>query len=192
MRGMGTFQWTKSIYIDEKFKSDNYKATCSQAEIINELLRSQTMNKCKEEQIFNFLTSPNTFHFERKPGPNSDFTSIFVSSGTGKFPLLKTSVGIVEAKQFSLLMAEEQFQTICLEEPDRGMHPQMIERMKIQLYRESCSKTIIVVSHSPFVIDAMSLENTFIFFKREGEACVRNVSDLRNANETLRIVETGD
>lgn len=89
-------------------------------------------------------------------------------------------------------MAEEQFQTICLEEPDRGMHPQMIERMKIQLYRESCSKTIIVVSHSPFVIDAMSLENTFIFFKREGEACVRNVSDLRNANETLKIVETGD
>lgn len=49
-----------------------------------------------------------------------------------------TSVGIVEAKQFSLLMAEEQFQTICLEEPDRGMHPQMIERMKIQLYRERC------------------------------------------------------
>lgn len=192
MRGMGTFQWTKSIYIDEKFKSDNYKATCSQAEIINELLRSQTMNKCKEEQIFNFLTSPNTFHFERKPGRNRDFTSIFVSSETGTFPLLKTSVGIVEAKQFSLLMAEEQFQTICLEEPDRGMHPQMIERMKIQLYRESCSKTIIVVSHSPFVIDAMSLENTFIFFKREGEACVRNVSDLRNANETLKIVETGD
>lgn len=183
MRGMGTFQWTKSIYIDEKFKSDNYKATCSQAEIKNELLGSKTMNKFKEEQIFNFLTSPNTFHFERKPGPNSDFTSIFVSSGTGKFPLLKTSVGIVEAKQFSLLMAEEQFQT---------MHPQMIERMKIQLHRESCSKTIIVVSHSPYVIDSMSLENTFIFFKREGEACVRNVSDLRNANETLRIVETRD
>lgn len=188
MRGMGRFQWTKSIYIDEKFKSDNYKDTCSQAEIINVLLESTTINKCKEQQIFNFLTSPNTFHFEKKLGTNS----IFVSSGRGNFPLLKTSVGIVEAKQFSLLMAEEKFQTICLEEPDRGMHPQMIERMKIQLYRESRSKTIIVVSHSPYLIDSMSLENTFIFFKREGEACVRNVSDLRNANETLKIVETGD
>lgn len=195
MRGMGTFQWTKSRYIDENFKSDNYKDTCSQAEIINKLLGSDAIHEIKEQQIFNFLTSPNIFHFEKKPNPNSDFTSIVVKSGTSgtrEFPLLKTSVGIVEAKQFSLLMAQKTFQTICLEEPDRGMHPQMIERMKIQLYRESCSKTIIVVSHSPYLIDSMSLKNTFIFFKREGEVCVRNVSELRNENETLKIVETGD
>lgn len=38
----------------------------------------------------------------------------------------------------------------------------------------------------------MLLENIFIFFKREGEVCVWNVSDFRNVNEMLRIVEIGD
>lgn len=54
MRGMGTFQWTKSIYIDEKFKSDNYKATCSQAEIKNELLGSKTMKNLKKNKYLIF------------------------------------------------------------------------------------------------------------------------------------------
>lgn len=40
-----------------------------------------------------------------------------------EFPLLKTSEGILEAKLTSLLLARKDIQTLCMEDPDRGMHP---------------------------------------------------------------------
>lgn len=43
----------------------------------------------------------------------------------------------------------------------------MIERMKEVLYQESEDKTVIVVTHNPYFLDARSIENTFIFFYRK-------------------------
>lgn len=198
MRGLGTFQWTKSLLIDDKFKSANYEGTCAQAEIITELIGSEDIDQRKEKEIFEFLTRPNEFLFKKELNSTTNVNEIFVEHKTKRFPLLKTSVGIVEAKQFSLLMAHKSFQTICLEEPDRGMHPQMIERMKMELYRkdQSKSKTIIIVTHSPYLIDSFSLENTFIFFsieERDKKASyVKNVSNLRNSIKTLKIIANED
>lgn len=198
MRGLGTFQWTKSLLIDDKFKSLNYEGTCAQAEIITELIGSEDIDERKEKEIFEFLTRPNEFLFKKELNSTTNVNEIFVEHKTKRFPLLKTSVGIVEAKQFSLLMAHKSFQTICLEEPDRGMHPQMIERMKMELYRkdQSKSKTIIIVTHSPYLIDSFSLENTFIFFsieERDKKASyVKNVSNLRNSIKTLKIIANED
>lgn len=198
MRGLGTFQWTKSLLIDDKFKSVNYEGTCAQAEIITELIGSEDIDERKEKEIFEFLTRPNEFLFKKELNSTTNVNEIFVEHQTKRFPLLKTSVGIVEAKQFSLLMAHKSFQTICLEEPDRGMHPQMIERMKMELYRkdQSKSKTIIIVTHSPYLIDSFSLENTFIFFsieERDKKASyVKNVSNLRNSIKTLKIIANED
>lgn len=194
MRGMGTFQWTKSRLIEDKFKSMNYEGTSTQAEIITELMESEEIVESKEEEIFKSLTRPNDFKFEKKLNSTTNVMEIVVKHGTKEFPLLKASVGIVEAKQFSLLMAHKSFRTICLEEPDRGMHPQMIERMKMELYREGQSKekTVIVVTHSPYLIDSFSLENTFIFSRIEDVARVKNVSDLQNSNEALKIIANED
>lgn len=109
-----------------------------------------------------------------------------------EFPLLKTSVGVIEAKQFSLIMAHGSFETICLEEPDRGMHPQMIERMKEVLYQESKNKTVIVVTHNPYFLDARSIENTFIFFKENFFACVKNIGGLLESNPVRKFIEIED
>lgn len=198
MRGLGTFQWTKSLLIDDKFKSVNYEGTCAQAEIITELIGSEDIDERKEKEIFKFLTRPNEFLFKKELNSTTNVYEIFVEHNAKRFPLLKTSVGIVEAKQFSLLMAHRSFKTICLEEPDRGMHPQMIERMKMELYRkdQSESKTIIIVTHSPYLIDSFSLENTFIFFsieERDKKASyVKNVRNLRNSIKTLKIIANED
>lgn len=194
MRGLGTFQWTKSLLIDNKFKSVNYEGTCAQAEIITDLLGSNDIYEDREQEIFKFLTSPNDFLFEKELNSTTNVFEIFVKNGTKRFPLLKTSVGIVEAKQFSLLMAHKSLQTICLEDPDRGMHPQMIERMKEVLVRESQSKpkTVIVVTHSPYFIDSFSLEKTFIFFRTVRSACVINVSRPKTYQKILKIVGKED
>lgn len=215
MRGIGAFQWTKSDFIDDDNKSTNYDAACSQAEIITTLMGDSLVNDEREACILNVLTAPTKFHFRRnskcdvkhanrelvskessaevKKG-KKQLVQIFVrrDDDAHEFPLLKTSVGVIEAKQFSLIMAHESFETICLEEPDRGMHPQMIERMKEVLYQESKNKTVIVVTHNPYFLDARSIENTFIFFKEKFCASVRNIGGLLESNPVRKFIEIED
>lgn len=185
MRGLGVFQWTKSQLINDEFKSTNYEGTCIQAEIIAELMESKYIDREREQKMFHFLTSGSKFHFVKKSK-----SEIVVQHGGREFALLKTSVGIVEAKQFSLLMAHDKLRTICLEEPDRGMHPQMIERMKEVLHYESRNKTIIVVTHSPSLVDSTSLRNTFFFSDRENVAKVVNIYDELKNNNYLKMLVT--
>ncbi|XP_022298017.2 uncharacterized protein LOC144617478 [Crassostrea virginica] len=161
MRGIGTFQWTKSKQISVEYREDNYKNTCTQAEIISDLINSDSIKKDKEERIFRYLIGGDDIVFEK-----GDDNKISVMHGKNKFPLLKTSVGVLEAKQFSLLMAHKDLKTICFEEPDRGMHPQMIQCMKVVLHEESRNKTIIVVTHSPYLVDSLWFQNTYYFHKK--------------------------
>lgn len=91
-------------------------------------------------------------------------------------------------QKFSLLMAHDRLQTICLEESDRGMHPQMIERMKEVLHYESRNKTIIVVTHSPSLVDSTTLRNIFFFSRRDNGAKVVNVYK----NDCLKMFGTTD
>lgn len=310
-RGLGTIQWTKSKFITCEFKSQNYKDSCARAEILDELLTNECIDKRKEDKIFTFLTSPNKFDIKKNSNadrikksdsapkkepdsakteepdstdsakteePNSadpakieepDSTDsaktdepdsadsakteepvladpvkteepgltdsakteelysansvkteeldsansvkteepdsadavkteepdlaqkephIFVTHDDNKFPLLKSSIGIVEAKQFSLLMAHNTLETICFEEPERGMHPHMIERLKEVLHEESIKKTVIVVTHSPYLIDFMSFENTYIFYKCDDAAYVKNISNLDGCKAVQKII----
>ena len=190
MRGMGTFQWTKSEKIAQDYKEDNYQNTCKHAEIINELMGNEVIDDDKEKKIFKYLTDGESIEFTKTSNEgNSD--SITIKRGGKSFPLLKTSVGIIEAKQFSLLMAHKELKTICYEEPDRGMHPQMIQRMKEILHRESQeSKTIIVVTHSPMLVDSTWLENTFIFCKEDKMYLIKSFDQaLPDKNAKLSEIE---
>lgn len=192
MRGPGTLQWTKSGYIDYTFKSMNYEGVCAHAEIITDLLDSELIDKEEERRIFGYLTYPNEIVF-RKTALQTGKTVINVEpQKSTTFPLLKTSLGIIEAKQFSLLMAHKLLKTICLEEPDRGMHPHMIERMKEVLHQESRKKTIIVATHNPYLLDSRSLDNTFIFLKKGIDSFVRRIGDLDECGIVRKFIEVED
>lgn len=192
MRGPGTFQWTKSRYIDFTFKSMNYEDVCAHTEIITNLLDSELIDKEEERRIFGYLTYPNEIVF-RKTASQTGKTVINVElQKSPPFPLLKTSLGIIEAKQFSLLMTHKSFKTICLEEPDRGMHPHMIERMKEVLHQESRNKTIIVATHNPYLLDSRSLDNTFIFLKKGIDSFVEKIGALDECAIVRKNIEVED
>lgn len=196
LRGIGSVQWTKSKNIGKEHKANNYLEASKRAEIISTLLSDETYKECinKEDEtnIFNFLTYPEVFKFE-KVGEK-----IMVQHNGPQFDLLKTSEGIIEAKVVSLLLAHKDIQTLCLEDPDRGMHPQMIERLKTVLYKSARhDKTIIVVTHSPYFVDTITINKTHVFIRNklhQPYVCsVLNVgdnSDLSNVSdiETLRIL----
>lgn len=179
LRGIGIVQWTKSKNIRVK---RNYKRACERAEVISTLLTQKHRDQIDEElerEIFNFLTYPEVFRFKHK----SDGHIFVQHNNSEEFHLLKTSEGILEAKMTSLLLANDMVKTLCLEDAERGMHPQMIERLKTILCREGRKKTIIVVTHSPYFIDTITVKNTHVFFRettddRNSYFCsVKNVAD---------------
>lgn len=68
----------------------------------------------------------------------------------------------------------------------------MIERMKEVLYQESEDKTVIVVTHNPYFLDARSIENTFIFCIEKCFACVKNIGGLLKSNPVRKFIEKED
>lgn len=195
LRGIGSVQWTRSKRIGKEHKENNYKMASERAEIISTLLspekNKKLINKNDETRIFNFLTYPEVFKFEIVEG------EIKVEHNSSQFDLLKTSEGIIEAKVVSLLIAHKGITTLCLEDPDRGMHLQMIERLKTVLYDSAHHKTIIVVTHSPYFIDSFTIHRTHVFIRNrlyEPYVCsVLNVGDNSDLSrvadiETIRIL----
>lgn len=190
LRGIGIVQWTKSKNIRVK---RNYKRACERAEIISTLLTQKhrdQINEKLEREIFKFLTYPEVFIFKHKNDGH-----IFVQHNKSEeFHLLKTSEGILEAKMLSLLLAYKGVKTLCLEDAERGMHSQMIERLKTVLCREGRKKTIIVVTHSPYFIDTITVKNTHVFFRKTPEDCnnsyycsVRNVANCSTLSKVSSI-----
>lgn len=189
LRGIGIVQWTKSKNIRVK---RNYKSACERAEVLSTLLTQKHRDQIDEElerEIFNFLTSPEVFRFKHK----SDGHIFVQHNNSEEFPLLKTSEGILEAKMTSLLLANDKVKTLCLEDAERGMHPQMIERLKTILCREGRNKTIIVVTHSPYFIDTITVKNTHVFFRKTTDdsnsyfCSVRNVANCSAVSNVSSI-----
>lgn len=171
LRGIGSLQWTRSKKIGDK--KQNYDMACDRAEIISSLLYDAEKSYIDEaDGIFEFLTHPEIFKFEvskrEKRNENEKFI-IKVIHNEVSVDLLKISEGILEARITSLLLAIENIKTLCLEDPDRGMHPQMIERLKTVLYQRATNKTIIVVTHSPYLIDTVTISRTHLFFRKKEE-----------------------
>lgn len=177
LRGIGSLQWSKSKQIAKNQRQKNYSAAYERAEIISELLSKNQKNiidPVKENRIFKYLTDLEDFELNKKTGT----ITVTRNGNTKAFPLLKISEGIFEAKSMSLLLAHTQFKTLCLEDPDRGMHPQMVERLKSVLYDSGFEKTIIVVTHSPYFIDNLTIDKTHMFFRKNDEPSVCSILNM--------------
>lgn len=186
LRGIGSLQWSKSEKIAKEHREKNYSAAYKRAEIISRLLSKEEkkfIDAKEETRIFKYLTDPEDFEFEK------DNEAITVKHNKKTFPLLKISEGIFEAKSMSLLLAHSKFKTICLEDPDRGMHPQMIERLRTVLYRIGFKKTIIVVTHSPYFIDSTTIDNTHMFFRTKDEPSVCSVLNIGQSEELSNVAD---
>lgn len=192
LRGIGMVQWTRSDKI--KDKDTNYKMACERAEVISTLLSEKHKNDIDEKyarDVFQFLTYPEIFEFHKDEKDGLFYVNH--NKSKSHFPLLKTSEGILEAKLTSLLLAHKDIQTLCLEDPDRGMHPQMIERLRTVLYvhETKYKKTIIVVTHSPYFIDTITIEKTHVFFRKKTTTDNYECS-VRKAIEEKKLSKVSD
>ena len=165
-RSIGPLQWSKSIKV-ESDRRDNYLEAADRAEIVKYFLTHQDeFDIAAENEIFKELTERIDLKFELS---TDDDKVIVLSTSEGKslpgddYALLNLPEGILEAKHFSILMSNRSFRTICLEEPARGMHPQMTGRMLALIQRESEKKTVILSTHNTCFVNAMTIPRLVIF-----------------------------
>ncbi|XP_060594641.1 uncharacterized protein LOC132748996 [Ruditapes philippinarum] len=162
LRSIGPLQWSKSKRIAGEFRDDNYREAETRCEIMKYFLedKGEIFNKEKEEHIFKQLTQIKDYDFKLGKDGKIDLPK-------GKFALLKTPEGILEAKTFSILLSSKQYKTILLEEPDRGMHPQLVARMIQIMNQEKGNKRVILTTHQKEFISPWTVSDTFIFRRSE-------------------------
>ncbi|XP_033733438.1 uncharacterized protein LOC117322591 [Pecten maximus] len=163
IRSPGPIQWSHSKNIGEG--NEHYVTASNNAEILQRLIGSKYVNEEMSEDIFQTIINPLKYTFQKH---KKDHDSIItVNDGQRLIQLLKVPEGIIEAKQFSLMFAHKKFQTLMLEEPDRAMHPQMIQKMRDKSIR-GCKdqKTLILTSHQPVMLNRWTMSRLYVCRKK--------------------------
>ena len=168
LRSIGPLQWSKSVRIAEDKRDENYSEASQRSEIIMFFLENKDdFDLKKENEFFTGLIARNDIEFCLTTDSHCQQTIEVKSTKTklpgGKFALLKMPEGILEAKYFSILMSSKQFQTVIVEEPERGMYPQMIERMLAIIQKESKVKMIVLTTHNPCFVKPSTISQLTIF-----------------------------
>ena len=67
---------------------------------------------------------------------------------------------------------------VVIDEPERGLHPDMIKSVGEMLKRASSDCQIIVATHSPHLLNQFELEDVIVFEKdEENKTVVKRVSE---------------
>ncbi|XP_052071065.1 uncharacterized protein LOC127709502 isoform X2 [Mytilus californianus] len=161
MRSIGPLQWTKSELNQHESRDENYENADRRAEILLNLLDNELVDKKQEKVFHDQIVHP--YEFMKLNGKievrNTERKDLSPKR------LLKTPEGILEAKQLTLILSHKEFSTVTIEEPDRGMHPHMIKKMRDLILRRITGKTVLIITHNPSLIDKWAMSRTFVSSK---------------------------
>lgn len=161
MRSIGPLQWTWSKRNRHSFRDENYKIASDRAEILSKLLKDDKVDRELEQQFSEALSLTCTF----EKGTDDIIRVFDPDKPNDGRPLLKTPEGVLEAKQLVLILSHRQLLTITLEEPDHGMHDQMVIKLREEVLKKAKRKTVLVTSHRSAILDHETMERTFLFSK---------------------------
>lgn len=146
--------------------------------------------------ILNKLKLDNSFEFERLEetfkNVNSNFKSIDIDNLYGQSYLslreknMRKAIGALHISDGTLrfLLLESIFYNpdrgnlIGADEPERGMHPDMIRSVAEMMKKASKSSQIIAATHSPYLLNQFKLKDILIFEKNQN-----------NSTEVIKLTE---
>jgi len=121
-------------------------------------------------EIISLLTHPLKFSFSSKKLSETKHSFEVIDHNSGnpvKMDYLKLPSGVIEAKTLSLILSHKHLHTICLTHPDRGYHPQMIEKLRNLVLRKFNDKTILISTFHPSMMSTWSMERTHVFRRKQ-------------------------
>ena len=171
-RAIATGQWTKSVGFQIETRQDeraDVERKISQRSEIMSWYFGLSDDDCTIEDkervrnIFRTITNNRSFIF--KCTGEDKTIKVRENEDGEEHQLIKVPDGYFEAKHCAILFAFEQHKTICIEEAGKGMHPQMIERLRDLVLQKVENKVIITTSHSPSMLSFWNLPRIFFFRK---------------------------
>ncbi|KAK3103191.1 hypothetical protein FSP39_017174 [Pinctada imbricata] len=163
-RSVDPSMWDKSSQRRSAHATGDYfTSRHEKAEIFVELLSKRNqdyIDRDQEQMFFNALIFPQRYEFELDE-KTMECTAINKNTDL-KTSLVKTSEGIIEAKQLSLILSSSKYDTILIQNPEKGMHPPMIEKLRDLVLRRIRNKVVVVSSHNQNLIASWSLPRTFM------------------------------
>lgn len=102
-----------------------------------------------------------------------------VSDGTLRYLLL-----------LSILFNSDRGNIICIDEPEIGLHPDMINSVATSIKHASKNSQLIIATHSPLLLNSFDLEEVLVFEKnRKNQSIVTvyNKDDFENWNDDYLV-----
>ena len=106
-----------------------------------------------------------------------------VSDGTLRYLLL-----------LSILYNPKRGSLVCIDEPETGLHPDMINTVADAIKHASKKTQLIIATHSPLLLNSFDLEDILVFEKNtrnETEVTGKNPDDLTDGSKTFSSVKRG-
>ena len=186
MRSVSVAQWSNSPKFDRLERSAESNdifvhETQFKSDIIGWYLDSQNISDEERnavDDIFNILTENSRLRFEKRDNV------LHVIDNGNVVTLEKAPEGLLESMICAILLSMKQFKTLCLEEPGKGMHVQMIERLRDVVLKQGQNKTIIMTTHVPAFLNSCKTEKIF-FFRPSSEQNGKPLFRAIHGNELL-------
>ena len=152
----------------------NYEDTVNKAELM-----AMKLGKFNDDQRKKYIDISNKILgygetvYDFKPFGKNNVIMVDKKNDNASVNLLKTPEGVYEAHVIAILLAEAEdnrYITLCLDEPNKCMHPAQVERLRetmLQTVKKGCS--IIVSTHSRDMISFDTWKHVHYFKRYEGE-----------------------
>jgi len=147
---------------------------------------------------------PEFDHILFDPRKGSKAIALRTREGHYKIPATDLSQGtLIALAILTLAYLPKPPPVVGLEEPDRGIHPRLLRRVKDAIYRlsypESCGESrdpvqVIATTHSPYFLDLFKehLDEIVICEKTDQEVQFKRASELPNIDEILGDAPLGE
>jgi predicted ATPase len=95
----------------------------------------------------------------------------FAEEGVGRpWSVSEVSDGTVQTLALLVALFDERFTALVLEEPENSVHPWIIRNILSAVREASKTKQVIITTHSPVVMDAVSPRHLFVMWRSGGES----------------------
>ncbi|MBI2880610.1 MAG: AAA family ATPase [Candidatus Tectomicrobia bacterium] len=115
------------------------------------------------------------------PFEKNDFSAMFLSDGTLKFLAL-----------LAIFLCPTPPPLVLVEEPELGLHPDMIHYVAALAQEASHRTQIIMTTHSPTLVSALKPEEVVVVEKEDGETKMRRLSDRAGLEGWLKDFSLGE